>query len=332
MVRLQTASRLHFGLLSLTADGTQWPDRNGTLCLPARRFGGAGLMVEHPGIRVRTEQSKSWSAKGPLAERATAFARRFLQSVTAARADGTPCEIVIEEASAEHAGLGTGTQLGLAVASCLATEWRLPLSASELARHIGRGERSALGVHGFEHGGFLVEGGQGSPGSLSPLIARAAFPADWRIVLARPLGSPGMHGDAERAALSRLSIPLSAVDALCRLVMLGMLPALVERDIRAFGEALFDFNARAGEVFAPFQGGVYASAIIESLVCFIRDRKIAGVGQSSWGPTVFAVLESEDEARNLSAALRSRYAADCEVIVTAAANRGAYFLPNSGPT
>ena len=44
----------------------------------------------------------------------------------------------------------------------------------------------------------------------------------------------------------------------CRLVLLGMLPALVERDFDSFGEALYDFNRRVGEMFRPWQGDLYA--------------------------------------------------------------------------
>ena len=45
MVRVQTASRLHFGLLSLAPEGGRWPDRVGAPVLPARRFGGQFLSL-----------------------------------------------------------------------------------------------------------------------------------------------------------------------------------------------------------------------------------------------------------------------------------------------
>ncbi len=79
-------------------------------------------------------------------------------------------------------------------------------------------------------------------------------------------------------------------DALCRLILLGMLPALVERDCQVFGEALYEFNHRVGEAFAPAQGGVYAGPVVTGLVEWFRRQGVSGVGQSSWGPTVFAVV------------------------------------------
>ena len=58
MTRIRTAARLHFGLLALP-DGNPprgfWPDRIGGLTLPARWFGGVGLMVQEPGIALTAE-------------------------------------------------------------------------------------------------------------------------------------------------------------------------------------------------------------------------------------------------------------------------------------
>src|SRR6185437_1004041 len=93
----------------------------------------------------------------------------------------------------------------------------------------------------------------------------------------------------EVEAFSRLTAAPSdpaRTDVLCRLVLLGLLPALVERDADAFGEAVYEFNARVGEAFAPVQGGVYASARIAELVAFVRGQGVRGVGQSSWGPKI----------------------------------------------
>src|SRR4051812_20613887 len=118
MVRVRTSSRLHFGLLSLAGGGgTPWADPPEVGILPARRFGGVGLMVEHPGIQVRAPPAAAWSAEGPLAERALAFAHRFADGSREGEAGRPlpPQRLAVERAAPEHAGLGTGTQLGLAV-------------------------------------------------------------------------------------------------------------------------------------------------------------------------------------------------------------------------
>src|SRR5262249_35657950 len=109
----------------------------------------------------------------------------------------------------------------------------------------------------------------------------------------------GLHGEQEMDAFARLRQDPAAqasTDALCRLTLLGMLPALIEADCRAFGEALFEFNRRAGELFAPVQGGPYAHPSIAELVAWLRRQGAVGAGQSSWGPAVFAVTDCPERA------------------------------------
>ena len=231
MVRVWTPSRLHFGLLNLGGDGEAWPDRHGRRVLPARRFGGVGLMVDRPGVQVAASACAEWSADGPLADRALAFARRFEESIRQERPDAElpPQRIVVEQAPPEHIGLGVGTQLGLATARALAEQWGYVPDIPDLARHVGRGLRSALGVHGFVRGGFLVESGKRNEGGatpplLAPLAVRVPFPPEWRLVLALPREAPGLHGAGEQEAFARLPTgPETAAntDALCRLVLLG---------------------------------------------------------------------------------------------------------------
>lgn len=325
MIRIVAPSRLHFGLLSFPGTGS-WADATGAERIPARRFGGVGLLVAAPGIRLTLQAASAWAAEGPLAERALDVARHFVASLP----DGLlpPQRLVIEQAAPEHAGLGTGTQLGLAVARGLAAAagWHDP-DPAELARRIGRGERSAIGVHGFARGGFLVDGGKRDTTRVAPLLVRADFPAAWRVVLAIPGRDPGLHGGAEREAFGELrqrALPVATTDALCRLVLLGMLPALVEHDLHAFGEAVGDYNARVGEVFAPWQGGTYRSGLAADLIAFLRREGLTGVGQSSWGPTVFAVVADEERGQTVAQRLRERFtSADITVLCTAACHRGA---------
>jgi beta-RFAP synthase len=338
MIVVEAPSRLHFGLLSLggnTSESACWPaplvdpGDPGDLdqvTVPARRFGSVGLMIEQPGVRLSVRPANEWRAEGPLARRALAFAERFAQ---AARPDSSPCaHLTVERCAREHAGLGTGTQLGLAVARALERLWSLPgLDAKALAECIGRGARSALGIHGLVKGGFLVDGGKRADGAIAPLVARLEFPSEWRIVLVVPTEGEGIHGPGEAAAfasLPDLDSHLRRAEVLCRLVLLGLLPALAERDLEAFGAALYEFNLCAGAGFAPIQGGPYASSRIADLVRWFRQEGISGVGQSSWGPTVFAVAADEEHAQNVRRRLCSHMSlAHSEVIITQATNHGA---------
>jgi beta-ribofuranosylaminobenzene 5'-phosphate synthase len=294
-------------------------------------------MVRQPGVEVSAERAATWSAEGPLSGRALAFARRVVEEATRERPDaaGAPLRLRVVSVSAEHAGLGSGTQLGLAVARVVTTAWGIEAGVEALARWSGRGLRSALGVHGFERGGLLVEAGKRSVHGLAPLAARTDFPSQWRVVLVVPAaprgGAAGLHGPDERETFARLQqapADLARTDALCRLALLGLLPAAAEHDLEGFGEALYDFNRRSGEMFAPAQGGLYAGSAVEEMVAFVRARGIRGVGQSSWGPTVFAVAGEEEQAEELARELRGHFGLNpAEVLITEACNQGAVVPP-----
>jgi beta-ribofuranosylaminobenzene 5'-phosphate synthase len=325
MIRIRTPSRLHFGLFSLpSAHATDWLNHEGAPILPRRQYGGVGLMIDKPGIELTIAKADHWSAEGPLGQRAMHFAHAYCDQVGVLDA----FHVQVESVAQEHAGLGTGTQLGLAVARAIAELTNQPeRDAVTLARHVGRGRRSAIGVHGFEQGGFIVEGGKTSDECVSPLLVRCPFP--WNVILITPRDLGGVHGPAEIDAFAELEAQEPddrATETLCRLVLLGLLPALIEQDLTTFGEALYDFNRRAGEMFRRAQGGLYAHPRIEEIVRSLRLLGIKGVGQSSWGPTVFAVV-SAGQALELGAWLMRKKKAprrkldDCDVTFTSACNR-----------
>ena len=311
MIELCTPSRLHFGLLAYSRSG-------------ARQFGGVGLMIRKPEVVVRVESSDTIRATGPMAERAASFAERFIERCDDPALRGAHIQVV--RAPRPHTGLGTGTQLGMAVARALALvigrdDW----DAAELAQRVGRGERSAIGAYGFFTGGLIVEGGKLDTTRLSPLLAHQPFPAGWRIVLVSPRRLEGLSGTRERQAFAHMpDISDDATAAMCRLVLLGLLPALRENDLPAFGEALFALQQTVGQCFAPAQGGIYADPMLDDIVQFIRAQNIPGVGQSSWGPTLYAVVEDHERAERLVHSLRGQFDFnDEEVIVTEVDNDGA---------
>jgi beta-RFAP synthase len=314
-VTVTAPSRLHFGLFAVpgndaaTAEGTS-PSQ--------RQFGGVGMMIDRPGVRLHVEQAPAWSARGPGADRALEFARRF--TATLPEAERRQFAIDVEQAAPQHAGLGTGTQLGLAVARALALLTGLDHEdAVALARRVGRGSRSSLGIHGFQHGGFLVEAGKAARETAAPLVVRHAFPEDWRVLVVIPRGLRGEHGAREVEAFANITASAGdrpRTEALCRLALLGVLPALVERDLPAFGEALHEFNRKAGEWFAAWQGGVYSHPRVAELIALLRREGIRGVGQTSWGPAIFAIAE-----QHRLDAVRPKLPNDAEAELCAAENR-----------
>ena len=263
-----------------------------------------------------------------MADRALGFANHFVSCCAEGDWDGMirGARIRILRAPHPHTGLGTGTQMAMAVARALAllidrSDWEAP----RLAGLVGRGERSAIGAYGFCAGGLLVEGGKMDRSRLAPLVARCPFPEDWRIVLICPRCRQGLAGDRERHVFATMA-PISdeTTARMCRLVLMGLLPAVVDGDLPAFGASLYELQQVAGTCFLKSQGGVFAGPILERIVRFVRDEGVAGVGQSSWGPTLYAFCGDEDRALRLAGNIQNRFNLDDhEVVVTEADNRGA---------
>jgi beta-RFAP synthase len=176
----------------------------------------------------------------------------------------------------------------------------------ELARAVGRGRRSAIGTWAFALGGFIVEGGR-RPGTeeIAPLLAHYPVPESWRCVVAVPQGSPGLSGEAEAQAFEQLPPPPEGeVERVSHLVLMQLLPALVEADLASFGEALSTVQRITGAWFATQQGGVFAPGPAGQLVASLAAWGAAGVGQSSWGPAVYGLVESDLAARKLADQVR----------------------------
>jgi beta-RFAP synthase len=167
-----------------------------------------------------------------------------------------------------------------------------------LAKLSGRGQRSGVGLHGFARGGFIVDGGRRGGTELPPLLARLEFPREWSILIVIPGEAPGLHGPSEVNAFAQLPpIADTVTDHLCRLVLLGLMPAVLEADLETFGQTLSELQAHVGECFAPAQGGSYAREDSEAIVASLRKAGLHGVGQSSWGPALYGFSCDDEERR-----------------------------------
>jgi len=288
-VIVEAPARLHFGLLDL----------RGAL---GRRFGGVGAAA--PGVSVRLTASRAGTvhAEGDDAGRAVESARRFIASY------GIPggARLRVERGIPAHAGLGSGTQLALSVARALAELYGIPVGAGDLARAVGRARRSAVGTWTFAGGGFVLEGGRRpDDDNPAPLLARLPFPPAWRCVVAVPDARPSVSGDAEAAAFAALPAPPEReVERVAHLVLMAMLPALADGDLPTFGRALTEVQEINGRWFSQVQGGTFAPGPSGDLVRRMHGWGAAGVGQSSWGPAVYGVVEDEAEGSWLAERVR----------------------------
>ena len=265
------------------------------------------------------------------------------------------------EIPALHCGLGIGTQLAASVAVATEIALRLTLNthgtgmlrASEpptqcdsvwhhvdaTAQHLayisGRGKRSAIGLYGFLHGGLIQDlgyvghaapgDGLDKTGSVTPRSVTAqatGFPEDWPIVLILGSATSRMHGAAEEtlitAAGSRRNVDRDEMIGLSETCMRGA----DQRNFECFVSALEIYMRLASKLFESVQLGRYSNAHIASTVARATEAGLRGVGQSSWGPTVFGFASHIEQATN--AAQRLRQVLDphsSQVLIVSASNR-----------
>lgn len=319
-VEVRAPARLHLGMLSFGA-------------AEMRSFGGVGVMVDRPAVHVRMWKTDGFEARGPLAERAVGFAQEAAKGLGLPPQSAVRIEVVAAPRS--HVGLGSGTQLALAVAAGMRHLFRPPddeesvgqaaghefpihpsenewlfdtRDALELAAAVGRGRRSCVGVYGFSRGGLIIEAGRHVPAggdppgerSFSPMVARVRLPSAWRCVVIVQRDSIGLHGEPEKAAFAALPpVPAEISAELARLALMELLPAAVEADFAAFSEAIYRYGRLAGKPFEPASAKLPHAASTEQLIELLRELDVPGAAQSSWGPAVMACCESLDAAGEL---------------------------------
>ncbi|HEY8126398.1 MAG TPA: beta-ribofuranosylaminobenzene 5'-phosphate synthase family protein [Methylocystis sp.] len=283
-VSVAASARLHLGFL----------DMNGDL---GRKFGGVGLALDSPATRLTLIRADKNCVEGHEGARAEALLERAQEALGVSQRH----RLTLEEAIPAHAGFGSGTQLALAVSAALRRLEDLPNDPAADAALMARGARSGLGAGLFQQGGVVVDGGRGPRTTTPPVVARAEFPDAWRVLLVCDPGDVGLHGANERDAFAELP-PFDAATSgeVCRLVLMQILPALAERELAPFGAAVTRIQEIVGDHFAPAQGGRrFTSGKVEAIVARLLADGATGGGQTSWGPTGFAFVESDMAARRL---------------------------------
>lgn len=290
---VKTGARLHLGQLDL----------NGSL---GRLYGGMGLAIDQPELEITSAKENTLSVicSGNAEKRLEKIARQYLEYY-----DLPGVKIELVQSLPSHSGLGSGTQLALALGFAITRVYGLEPSLTELAGITDReSSRSGIGVAAFEQGGFLVDGGrkacnpeQQETFAVPPLLTRIPFPEDWSVILVLPDKAEKMFGCKEQSAFDSLPpMPEQISGGICRLLLMKLLPGLVEKNLQDFGQAVTEIQEQIGNYFAPVQGGCYASLQGAQAAQYLLSQGAAGVGQSSWGPTVYGFIEKKNQAQLLA--------------------------------
>jgi len=287
-VIVRTPSRIHVTLIDLHGGS-------------GRVDGGIGITLDEPGVLLEAELAPVLSVCGgdrAVQERVSGIVTDVLRKLGA----GGSVAITIRSSYPPHVGLGSGTQLALAVARAIAELHGRHLPVKELAKIVGRGGTSGIGTAAFEYGGFIVDGGHrfGDEGektdfrpsaasrgvSPPPVIARHDFPADWRILLAIPNVPAGASGSREVDIFrDNCPVPLGEVRQLSHEVLMRMLPGIASRDLDLFGSSINEVQKLGFKKVEI----AHQSPQVTGLPEILRNAGAAGAGLSSFGPAVYAI-------------------------------------------
>lgn len=346
---VQSPARLHFGLTEICPGQPML-------------FGGCGMTIEAPSMQLSFETLSSQSShryrwqidrNSPWNKRIDTVLACAHQAIFGtieppldAQSEATPLGLLrVEKPPLAHAGLGSGTQLACCVATLVAAArrglhidsplitansiWKEIASASDttmigkLAEATGRGARSYVGLASHLLGGFIVDHGSSIVSSSIRTFDRFCIPDSWYVVLARPNASTTISGALESHYFHRCAVPNPALHWMIDLIAKEMIPAIQACDLPRFGEALHRYGRYGGELFRTVQGGVYRDTVVSELVEFIRSQGIMATGQTSWGPTVYAIVENQNEAIELDERLRNRFGESISTMISRPSNQPA---------
>lgn len=308
MLQITTPSRLHLTLIDMNAS-------------IGRVDGGIGLTLDEPVISIKAEKSDSIDIVDN-----SEHAERMRTSAATLLPEGAGIRISIEKDYPSHIGLGSGTQAALAAGMAVNMLYNLNLSAYELAKKLGRGGTSGIGVAAFENGGFILDGGHKFsekkaflPSAASklppaPVLLREDFP-DWDIVVAVPEQKGAYLKNEVNIFQKECPVPLKEVEKLSHIILMQLLPALVEEDIVTFGESInkiqeIGFKKREVEL----------QPVSLQLMQALRDGGAYGAGMSSFGPTVYAFGEDAETLKKIAEEFLGEKGM---VFITEARNEGA---------
>ena len=305
-------AHLHTGNFDLTGD-------------LGRLYGTVGFAIDLP-LEVEVAKAKGIKAEDKDAYK---FAKRFVEKK---HIEGA--EIHLKKEIPKFVGLGFHTTLALSIGVGLSKLYGLNLTVEDVALIMGRGTITALGVYAFKNGGFIIEGGfkvDQREKMVPPLIYQAAMPKNWFFVVAIPDESRDeitKMRSKEDEILGNLKVmPKEHSDQLSRIVLVKIMPAFVEKNIKEFGEGLTAFNQKLGQFWSSYQEGTYRNKVVEDGIKLMLQHSSCAC-QTSWGPTFYSIVEGESKAKRLTLVLEKFLSKNGggETFYTKANNSGASVL------
>jgi beta-ribofuranosylaminobenzene 5'-phosphate synthase len=309
-VTVSAPAHLHTGNFDMTGD-------------LGRLFGTVGFAIDVP-LEIEVTKADGVKAQDEWAQ---LFTERFVKSYNLAGA-----EVKVKRSIPKFVGVGYHTTLALSIGTALSRLYNLGLTTEKIALTMQRGAVTSLGVHAFKVGGFIVEGGfrgEQREKMIPPLIFQRQVPKDWHFVVAiaqEPVEKiTKMREDEDNILRTLKLMPKENSDELSRIVLVKIMPSIIEEDLKSFGEGLTAFNSKLGQFWNNFQcGRTYCHPVVEDAIKLMLRRSTCAC-QTSWGPTIYGIVDKQSEAESLSKELKDFLDKNGggEVFCTQADNQGA---------
>ena len=302
-IRVTTPCRIHLSLI----------DENG---YTGRVDGGIGLMLDRPNVIFEASNSaKEFKIEAHKYYRESIevineIASKVFKTFNISNKN---FHFNLKRYFPSHVGLGSKTQLSLAIATAITKLKNLThLTMDEITKLVERGGTSGIGWRGFETGGFILDGGHDFgkgkeketflPSSASTAanpaltIFTQKIPENWRFVLVIPNVKKGAYGDEEIIVFqNNAPIPRNEVNEVSHQIIMKIIPGIMKNDLKCFGEGLKRIqNIGFKKIEISLQ-----HKVVKDLLKFFEDYGLKAYGMSSFGPSVVGVVESDSEAEIL---------------------------------
>lgn len=264
-----------------------------------RLYMSAGVAINYPNTLVSVYPGEQLNIEGCRGDEVRKRLEPLIEELGLRKG-----RVVIEKCIPKHVGLGSTTQLLLSVAHGLLLANNLTkFDLVEIAKRVGIGKISGVGTYVYLHGGFVVDAGKSRSDEFPKLLLRVPFPEEWVFLVVVPRGE-GLDERAEEGVFTSASGSRHDLVWQASFVLFHeLVPALINRDFDGFSKSLARLQEVVGSMFSQYQGGVFAYYSTRAIEV-LKSSGLVGVGQSSWGPAVYGVVDSLRKAEDILSKMR----------------------------
>lgn len=263
-------------------------------------YGSIGVSVEEPHISVLLRSNPT------LKVRCSTKLCEELVVATAKLLNVRDVEVEVSGYLNHHVGLGSRTRVLLTAYLALTNYLGVEPSVGRIIDLLGRKKISGVGIYSFFYGNLVVDSGLNvnDASMLYPkLLYLYEVPSNWYLIIVLPEGFKGLS-EVEEVGIIR-NVEFFPKQELLYKEFVKLLTSLSLKDFNVFTNALSRIQELTGEYFSKHQGGIFAHDVSEELAAVMRGEGVKGIGQSSWGPTIYGFTDSYAKALSVRSSMLS---------------------------